>query len=271
MSVPQALRLAGGAAWYLGPWARRISAAASDPVKLHRLEREWCRSVKRFLRLEVDSAGLEHADQARPYVVLPLHEGFADALALMELPLDLRFVARDELFEWPVLGRYLRDTGQIIVQEGAARSSYRRLLTDGREALARGESLVIFPQGSILGIEVAFWRGAFEVAEKLEAAVLPVVLTGSHRVWEYPYSPLVRFGERMSMTVLPPIEPGEAIARAADLETEMKRIALSSGMAPARRFRPEVDGFWDDYAYEIDPAFPELAAQIAEHRQERRR
>ena len=223
--------------------------------------------MAQFLRLEIASSGLERVLPGRPYLVLPLHEGFADVLALMKLGLDLRFVARDELFEWPTLGRYLRDTGQILIEAGAVRSSYRRLLTEGRAALAAGESLVIFPQGSILGIEVAFWPGAFDVAEKLDAWILPVVLTGSHRVWEYPYSPLVRFNQQMSMTILPPIPPGEAVAAAVELESEMKRIALGPGMAPARRFRPEVDGYWDDYAYEIDSTFPELANQVARHRE----
>ncbi len=263
------VRLAGGAAWYLGPWARRISGASDDSAKLHRLERRWCARVRRFLRLDISVSGLDHVVPERRYVVLPLHEGFADALALMELGLDLRFVARDELFEWPTLGRYLRNTGQILIEAGAVRTSYRRLLTAGRAAVESGESLVIFPQGSILGIEVAFWAGAFDVAEKLEAWILPVVLTGSHLVWEYPYSPLVRFGQQMSMKVLPPIPPDEAAARAADLESEMKRIALAPGMAPARRFLPEVDGFWDEYSYEIDPSFPELAAVVARHREQR--
>ena len=265
----QGIRLASGAAWYLGPWARRISRAADNPAKLHRLEQRWCAQVKRFLRVEVAASGQEHVVPGRRYVVLPLHEGFVDAVALMELGLGLRFVARDELFEWPTLGRYLRDTGQILMEAEAVRSSNRRLLREGKEALDSGESLVIFPQGSILGIEVAFWRGAFAVAEKLEAWILPVVLTGSHRVWEYPYSPLVRFGQQMSMQVLAPIPPGEAVARAGELEAHMKGLALGSDMAPARRFRPEVDGFWDDYSYEIDPSFPELASLVARHRIER--
>jgi hypothetical protein len=47
----------------------------------------------------------------------------------------------------------------------------------------------------------------------------------------------------------------------------MKRIALEGAMAPARRFRPEIDGFWDDYRYDIDPTFPELAARVAAHRE----
>ena len=38
-------------------------------------------------------------------------------------------------------------------------------------------------------------------------------------------------------------------------------------MAPPRRFVPARDGYWDGYAYAIDPDFPELAMEIARHRQ----
>ena len=205
------------------------------------------------------------------YIVVTLHEGFADALALMHLGLDLRFVARAELLDWPTLGRYLQTTGQILIEPERGRASYRHMVETGRQVLDAGESLVVCPQGSILGIEAAFWPGAFALADRLEAEVLPVVLTGSHRVWGDPYSPVVRFGQRVSMRVLPPVASHEAVASAERLEREMKRIALEPGMAPVRRFDPEVDGFWDDYAYEIDPAFPELVNVIDRHREAVRR
>ena len=38
-------------------------------------------------------------------------------------------------------------------------------------------------------------------------------------------------------------------------------------MSPPRRFVPEVDGYWEGYAYEIDPMFPELARKVQRHRE----
>ena len=76
----------------------------------------------------------------------------------------------------------------------------------------------------------------------------------------------------MSLHILPPIS-GEA-CRTRDVEwlrTEIRRrltaVALSGAMAPPRRFVPARDGYWDGYAYAIDPAFPELAMEIARRRQ----
>ncbi|MCP4225602.1 MAG: 1-acyl-sn-glycerol-3-phosphate acyltransferase [Actinomycetia bacterium] len=266
----QAARLAAGGGWFLGPWARRIcrTGRSGDRLGLHRLEQRWGAAVSDFLDIDWDLTGLDFIVTGRRSILLPLHEGFADALAVLRLGRQVGFVARDELFEWPTLGRYLRDTDQVLIDPASGRAAYRHLLEAGGEVLDRGEALVVFPQGSILGIEVAFWPGAFQLAERLDAWIVPVVLTGSHRVWEYPYSPLVRFGQRMSVRVLPPLPPGEAVDGARELEAEMKRIALAGSMAPPRRFRPDVDGYWDDYGYEIDPAFPDLAAQVASHREQ---
>jgi 1-acyl-sn-glycerol-3-phosphate acyltransferase len=100
------------------------------------------------------------------------------------------------------------------------------------ETRAGGESLVVFPQGSLLGIETAFGRGAFAVAERTDMPVLPIVITGSHRVWEYPFSPLVRFGERVALEVLPPIEPPFPAPAIRALERNMKTRALASPVRP---------------------------------------
>lgn len=267
----QAVVLAGAASWFFGPEAWRISRAAANRPKLHRLEHRWGRRVARFLDIQWDVAGLEQVEAGRRTIVLPLHEGFADALALLRLGLDLRFVARDELFEWPVLGRYLRHSDQVLIDTARGRAAYRHLLEAGGRALDAGDSLVVFPQGSILGIEVAFWPGAFRLAERLEAWVLPVAITGTHRVWEYPYSPLVRFGQPVSVRVLPAVPPDRAVAEAAGIETRLKDLALDGSMAEPRRYRPERDGYWDDYRFEIDRRFPDLAASIAQHRAAGRR
>ena len=48
-----------------------------------------------------------------------------------------------------------------------------------------------------------------------------------------------------------------------EVQRQLKRAALAPGMAPARRFVPERDGWWDGYAFAIDPAFAELAAAAA--------
>lgn len=234
-------------------------------------QRRWARGVGRALGLQVEWHGLDQIDPDEAYVVTPLHEGLADALAMLQLPLSLRFVVRDEFADWPLLGAYLRDTSQVVIRPEDGMNAYRQLIQQAREIFARGESLVVFPQGSILGIETDFLPGAFALARSLQRPILPVSLTGSHRVWEHPYGPRLRRGERMSVRVLPPITSIEVRTYKVDelrreAQRRLKAAALDTSMAPPRRFVPARDGYWDGYAYEIDPAFPVLAADVAAHR-----
>ena len=220
----------------------------------------------RWLDLSVEVSGLDYIDPDRSYIVAPLHEGFADAVALIHcIPLELRFVARDELAAWPVLGRALRAGDHPTVRPERAAAAYRRMLRTAPAILESGESLVVFPQGSVLGIETAFSAGAFRLAAAMHRPLLPIVLSGSHRVWDHPFDPTVRFGQRMSVSVLPAVEPDMAVAAQRPLEQAMKRLALSGPIVP-RRFVPERDGWWDGYAFSIDPDFAELARRLQRHR-----
>ena len=229
--------------------------------------RVWSALLSRYLGMTVtlDGVGLASLPSG-PYIVAPLHEGLVDAVVLHRLGLDLTFMARDELFEWPELGPYLRASRQIVVPTDLDRAGLMAAVRQVRGSVDRGESVVVFPQGSILGIEIAFTRGAFALAERLSVPLLPVVITGSHLVWEHPYTDRLRFGCDVAMTVLPPVAPDEAMSRMREIEREMKRTALDSARPPARRYVPERDGFWDGYRFEVDPAFPDVAAQIRAHR-----
>ena len=272
-SAGQYARTLAEAAFWIG--------AASLPTRLlwrlgahhasFEVQRWWARGVARTL-LDIDWEGLDRIDPDETYIVTPLHEGLADVVALLQLPLPLKFVARDEFIEWRLLGPYLRDTEQVIIRPEAGTGTFRRMVREAGHVIDRGESLVVFPQGSILGIETDFLPGAFAIARILRRPILPIALTGSHRVREHPYSPRLRRSERVSVRVLPPIDAAEVRASGVneqrqEVQRQLKGAALDGTMASPRHFVPAHDGYWDGYAYEIDPAFPELAADIAAHRE----
>ena len=225
----------------------------------------WSRAVLRVLDVRPTIEGVEHL-RDEPAILLPLHEGFVDVPLLLTLGRSMRFIARDELFEWPQLGRVLRAGGHLLLPTAPTLGDFRSLIADAAATLSEGHDLVIFPQGSILGIEVAFAKGARRIAKQCNVAVVPIVITGTHRVWEYPYSPRLRRGCAVRLEILAPLSAGADLAAWRAMELEMKRLALAAVEAPARRFVPARDGYWDGYAYTIDPMFPELLADVTRHR-----
>ena len=251
----------------LGPARLVLRLASLLPVRAasRAAERWWARLAARLIGLRVRVGGLEHIDPDERYVVVSLHEGFADGLALGRLPLSLTAVARDELATLPLLGEQLARGRHLLIRPERPVPAARACLRGARASIEAGESLLLFPQGSILGIEVAFQPGAFRLAACLGRPLLPVVVTGGHRVWEHPFAPTLRFDQSMNVAVLPPIPPEEAVGRQEAIERRMKQLALASP-TPPRHFDPARDGYWDDYRYEIDPAFPALARRIASHR-----
>ena len=256
-------KVALGAAWLLGP-AAWMTIARSRLGGARAAEAGWARQAARVLGMRIQVVGEENIDPSERYVIAPLHEGFADAIALLHLPLGMRFVARDELHDWSVLGAALRAGGHIVIEPERAVSAYREILRYSRSDVG-SDNLVVFPQGTILGIESAFTAGAFHLARALDRPLLPIVITGTHRVWEHPYSPVVRFGQSVYLRVLPAIAPERAVTDRRAIERRMKQFALAA-TPPPRRYEPDRDGWWDGYRFEIDPDFPDLAARIDQHR-----
>lgn len=233
----------------------------------HRLARTWAKVVTKALDIDLTITGTGHVDARRQYLVMPLHEGFIDIPTLLHLPLDLRFTVREELFSLPHVGPYMAASRQISIPDSPSLGGYKTLYADVAGAVTASDNLVVFPQGSILGVEIAFQAGVARLSRRFGLPVLPVVISGTHRVWEYPFTRTVRFGQPVSMAVLRPIDPADvSVVTIRSAEREMKALALGNTNAPVRRFVPHRDGWWDAYAFDIDSDFPQLGSQLDRHR-----
>ncbi len=250
------LRVAGFAA----PGVARVTGR-----RYPHIERSIARAALGALGTRVAVSGLEHA-RGGPFVVLPLHESLMDPLVLQRLPLPLAFAARDEIWEWPSVGRLLvagkHLTAATDVEPARRVAAARQLLRDAGQRVSHGVSLVVFPQGSVLGIEIAFTRGAFWLARRLDVPVLPVVITGTHRVWEFPFSPVLRRKQRVTLEVLPSLPPDEAFRGRLEIERMLRMRALSATHGVPRHFVPSRDGTWDGYPFTIAPEFPGLVREL---------
>lgn len=119
----------------------------------------------------------------RGYVVVANHESVADPFLLSWLPFDMRWVAKEELFKPPLVGWAMRWGGDIPLRRGEG-DSVRRMLDECEAAIRGGISVMLFPEGtrSKDGELLPFKDGAFSLAVRTQAPVLPIALTGTREM-----------------------------------------------------------------------------------------
>jgi 1-acyl-sn-glycerol-3-phosphate acyltransferase len=134
-------------------------------------------------RLRVE--GAENVPRAGPVILAPNHVSAADWPAVgVAAPRTLWFMAKEELFAIPVLGPLIRICRAFPVRRDSAdRAAFR--LTEA--LLARGEAVVIFPEGRVS--EDArlqpLKQGLALLALRTGATVVPVGLLGTERLLPY--------------------------------------------------------------------------------------
>ncbi len=142
----------------------------------------------------------------RPCVVVANHASYLDGIILCAaLPPRFAFVIKSEMQRVPLAHYLLRRIGAQFVE----RFHHGRSARDARTILRRahvGESLAFFPEGTFHdepGLR-RFRGGAFAVAVKAQAPVLPAVIRGSRHA--LPSSRLLPRPRRLRVTLLEPID-----------------------------------------------------------------
>lgn len=164
--------------------------------------RTWCRAAG--VRLTVE--GLERIDPKQAYVVISNHQSAFDIFAhFAALPVQIRFLAKQELFRIPLFGAAMRRIGIVEVDRGAGRATHQAVNRGAAANMRLGRSLMIYPEGtrSRDGAMLPFKKGAFAIARNLGVPILPTAITGSRQVWS-PGSKMIRSGH-ITVTILDPI------------------------------------------------------------------
>jgi 1-acyl-sn-glycerol-3-phosphate acyltransferase len=123
----------------------------------------------------VDAEAIRH-----PYVVVSNHQSQADIPALSLLPWEMKWVAKKELFDLPVMGWLMRMAGDIPVDRKDPKSR-STVLGRATRVLRHGTSVMFFPEGtrSRDGRVKTFRDGAFRLAIQAGVPVLPVAIDGT--------------------------------------------------------------------------------------------
>jgi len=119
----------------------------------------------------------------RGYVVVSNHESMADQFLITWLPIDMRWVAKAELFKTPLVGWSLKLAGDIPIKRGDKKSVVE-LMTACRDTLKNGMPVFLFPEGTRTrdGRMLPFKDGAFTLAIESGAPVLPLAIAGTRQM-----------------------------------------------------------------------------------------
>lgn len=167
-----------------------------------------------YFRLE--GIGCEHLPRSGPVLVAANHRSFLDPFVIGALARrPIYYVAKRELFANRLQAWLLSALGAFPVDRGA---SDEEALATARAILARGDCVVIFPEGTRVrrGPLGPPRRGAGRVALETGARVVPVAVIGTDAVrrgwWIRPRKVRIRCGAPLGFPTVTDVSPALAAA-----------------------------------------------------------
>jgi 1-acyl-sn-glycerol-3-phosphate acyltransferase len=161
-----------------------ILSAFLNPKWPHVIAKAWGRINMWAAGVKVRVDGLENLDRAQTYVFTANHQGWFDIFAMLgHQPMVFSWLAKEELFKIPVLGRAMYAAGYIPIDRSDSRKALVSM-NNAAEKIQSGTSVFIFPEGtrSADGLMRDFKKGGFILAIKSHQPVLPVSISGSYRI-----------------------------------------------------------------------------------------
>jgi len=163
-------------------------------------------------------------------VVLCKHQSAWETLMLQEVFKDTVFVWKKEIKYLPFFGWALAVTPMIETDRSVSKSTLKRLVEQGRDRLANGYTVIIFPEGtrSQPGSKNRYKAGGALLAVETGTPVVPVALN-SGEYWGR--NALFKKSGTVTVSIGPAIDPtgltaNEVLIRAETwIEAEMARIS----------------------------------------------
>jgi 1-acyl-sn-glycerol-3-phosphate acyltransferase len=174
--------------------------------------------------------GREHIRPGATYVMVANHQSLLDILVLFRLFVHFKWVSKVENFRVPFIGWNMSLNRYIKLKRGD-KASVIQMLRAARAALAAGNSIMMFPEGtrSFDGRLRRFKTGAFELAKAAELPLLPIVIDGSANA--LPKRGFVLRGRHdISVTVLEEISPDRWVGESVDDLTLRVRGIISDAL-----------------------------------------
>lgn len=168
----------------------------------------WCRGLLKVAGVRMTVEGRENIPASGPVVFVGNHRSYFDIpILLVALDRPHGILAKEELSGIPLLSRWMNLLGCVYVKRDDVRGSLQAL-KDAASVVKEGDSFTIFPEGTRYKGEEGgageFKAGAFRIAIKAKAPVVPVAISGARAIYEG-HGYIVRPGD-VRVTILPAIQ-----------------------------------------------------------------
>ena len=169
---------------------RALAAGDTETVEqlVDRHIPRWSRGILKVTGVTLTVEGLESIPKEGPCVFVGNHRSYYDIpILLTALDAPHGILAKEELEKIPLLNRWMKLLGCVFVKRDDIRASVKAL-NDATAIVESGRSFVIFPEGTRYKGEEGgageFKAGAFRIAVKTSAPVVPVAVTGARALFE---------------------------------------------------------------------------------------
>jgi 1-acyl-sn-glycerol-3-phosphate acyltransferase len=195
----------------------------------HAIARLWARTAVRISLSKLKIEGAENFRKFPVAVYASNHTSYMDTPVIFaSIPFQFRILAKKDLWRWPLIGWYLRRSGQMpidIENPHATLSS----LGGAVKALRAGMPLFVFPEGgrTATGELKPFLSGAAYLAIRAQVPLVPMALSGvydllpMHTRHFYPVPLTLRVGEPIETKGMTVRQTGELIGLLRNAIAEM--------------------------------------------------
>lgn len=176
---------------------------------VHKCVRFWVRILHYLQRLFLKIHYRIIADQPIPdgCIIACKHQSAWETLFFPVLSPGSAIVAKKTLSYFPITGQLMKRSGAIMLDRSKPAQSIRQLISKGKEALAQGQNIFIFPEGtrSDAGAKGVYHPGISALYSSLKVPVVPVALNSG---WFWPRRKFCKYPGTITVRVLEPIQPG---------------------------------------------------------------
>ncbi|MCB1036519.1 MAG: 1-acyl-sn-glycerol-3-phosphate acyltransferase [Acidobacteria bacterium] len=167
------------------PLALLVRLATGSPnLSLAMARRIWAPGILWACGARLEVGGLEHLEPGRSYLFAVNHQSQMDIPVVFQgLPVNVRFLVKEELKKVPLLGWYIGAMGMVFIERKDRARALKRM-KKMTELLCQGACFVTFPEGSrSRNARIQrFKSGALLPALEAGVPVVPVAVEGGDRV-----------------------------------------------------------------------------------------